>query len=124
VIRYNKSSLSAELAIEREKYIVSSNPMQPRFKKVKTTHHILPEFYSFLLEIEKLSAISRIIPGRISRQQKGSSEMRFNISYLTPTGMKGIMSKGSTAQELFIICREEVREQVKVEIEKIRKSHL
>jgi hypothetical protein len=98
--------------------------MQPKFKKVKTTHHILPEFHSFLLEIEKLSAISRIIPGRISRQQKGSSEIRFSVSYLTPTGMKGIMSKGSTAQELFVICREEVREQVKAEVEKIAEEYI
>jgi hypothetical protein len=36
--------------------------MQPPFKKVKTEHHILPEFYSFLLEIEKLPEIGRIIP--------------------------------------------------------------
>lgn len=36
--------------------------MQPKFKKVKTEHHILPEFHSFLLEIEKLSEITRIIP--------------------------------------------------------------
>ncbi|MDR0608072.1 MAG: DUF2103 domain-containing protein [Candidatus Peribacteria bacterium] len=93
--------------------------MQPRFKKVKTTHHILLEFHRFLLEIEQLFAITRIIPGRISRQQKGSSQMRFSISYFTPTGMKGIMSKGSTAQELFIICREEMKEQVKAEVERI-----
>jgi hypothetical protein len=32
--------------------------------------------------------------------------------------MKGIMSKGSTAQEVFIICREEKREQIKADIEK------
>jgi hypothetical protein len=29
------------------------------------------------------------------------------------------MSKGSTAQELFIVCREECREKVKKQIEKV-----
>ncbi|MDR2541007.1 MAG: DUF2103 domain-containing protein [Candidatus Peribacteria bacterium] len=95
--------------------------MQPKFKKVKTEHHILPEFHGFLFDIEKLPEISRIIPGRISRQQKGSSEIRFSVSYLTPTGMKCIMSKGSTAQELFVVCREEVREEVKRKLEEWRK---
>jgi hypothetical protein len=91
--------------------------MQPSFKKVKTEHHILPEFHGFLLEIEKYPEITRIIPWRISRQQKGSSERRFRVSYLTPTGLKCIMSKGSTAQELFIVCKEEVREEVKQQLE-------
>jgi len=36
--------------------------MQAKFKKIKTQHHILPEFYSFLLEIEKIPEITRIIP--------------------------------------------------------------
>ncbi|MDR2190775.1 MAG: DUF2103 domain-containing protein [Candidatus Peribacteria bacterium] len=91
--------------------------MQPKFTKVKTEHHILPDFYSFLLEIEKMPEISRIIPGRISRQQKGSSEVRFRISYPTSTGRKCIMSKGATAQELFIICKEELKAEVQKKLE-------
>ncbi|GHV22229.1 hypothetical protein FACS1894176_01110 [Bacteroidia bacterium] len=91
--------------------------MQPKFKKVKTEHHILPEFHSFLLEIEKLPEIARLIPGRISRQQKGSSDTRFSVSYLTPTGMKCIMAKGSTAQELFVVCKEKAREDLKKKLE-------
>ena len=78
--------------------------MSSKFIKVKTQHHILPEFHTFLAEIEKLPEIQRIIPGRISRQQKGSSQQRFKISYPTASGLKGIMSKGATAQEIFIIC--------------------
>jgi len=54
----------------------------------------------------------RLIPGRISRQQKGSSQMRFSVSYPIATGLKCVMSKGSTAQELFVVCREEDRELV------------
>jgi hypothetical protein len=41
-----------------------------RFAKIKTEHHILADFHKLLLAIEKQPAISRIIPGRISRQQK------------------------------------------------------
>lgn len=81
--------------------------MKIKFKKIKTEHHILSEFHWFLLDIEKKQEIARIIPWRISRQQKGSSEMRFSISYPTSTGVKCIMSKWSTAQEVFVICKEE-----------------
>jgi uncharacterized protein YutD len=41
----------------------------PVFKKVKTEHTIMDEFHARLRAIEKHSAIQRIIPGRISRQQ-------------------------------------------------------
>ena len=80
--------------------------MNTKFSKTKTEHHILPEFHKLLLEIEKQALISRIIPGRISRQQKWSSDLRFKISYNTTSGIKCIMSKGATAQELFIVCNE------------------
>lgn len=77
-----------------------------KFLKTKTEHHILPEFHKLIAEIEKHPLISRIIPGRISRQQKWSSELYFKISYATSSGIKCIMCKGATAQELFIICNE------------------
>lgn len=78
--------------------------MRNKFQKVKMEHHIIPEFAKLLLEIEKDPDISRIIPGRISRQQKWSSEMRFRITIPTNSGFKCIMSKWATAQELFVIC--------------------
>jgi len=86
--------------------------MNNKLAKTKTVHHILPEFQRLLLEIEKQPLISRMIPGRISRQQKWSSELRFKISYNTPSGIKCIMSKGATAQELFIVCNEKDTEKV------------
>ena len=86
--------------------------MDIKLNKTKTVHHILPEFQKFLLEIEKQPLISRIIPGRISRQQKWSSILRFKISYNTTSGIKCIMSKGATAQELFIICNQDDTEVV------------
>ena len=78
-----------------------------KFQKVKTEHTIRDEFYNILLKIEKNPAIIRIIPGRISRQQKWSSELRFRVSYQTESWIKCIMSKWATAQELFIVCNDE-----------------
>ena len=86
--------------------------MNTKFTKTKTVHHILPEFHKLLLEIEKQPLISRIIPGRISRQQKWSSQLHFKISYNTTSGIKCIMSKGATAQELFIVCNEKDTKEV------------
>lgn len=81
--------------------------MKIKFKKVKTEHTIMTEFIKILLEIEKNDMIDRIIPGRISRQQKWSSQLRFRVSYQTESGIKCIMSKWASAQELFLICNDE-----------------
>lgn len=89
------------------------------FKKVKTIHHILADFHKPLLAIEKCSAISRIIPGRISRQQKWSSGLSLKISYFTPSGLKCLMTKWATAQELFVICPEDMKDTVKTFIQGI-----
>jgi len=51
-------------------YNILNQSLIMKFAKTKTVHHILPEFHKLLLEIEKQPLISRIIPGRISRQQK------------------------------------------------------
>lgn len=98
--------------------------MRSKFKKVKMEHHIIPEFAKLLFEIEKNPDISRIIPGRISRQQKWSSTMRFRITIPTDSGFKCIMSKWATAQELFVICTKEKVEDVKKNVEKISRSIL
>lgn len=86
--------------------------MTSKFSKTKNEHHILPEFHKMLLEIEKHPLISRIIPGRISRQQKWSSQLHFKISYDTTSGIKCIMSKGATAQELFLVCNDQDKETI------------
>lgn len=89
--------------------------MKKDFKKVKTEHTILPEFHDFLKQIEHIPEIQRIIPGRINRQQKSSSELRFTISYPTTTGLKAKMSKGATSQELFIISPAASKVQLKIQ---------
>ena len=92
------------------------------FKKVKTEHTILSEFHPLLRKIENLDQIQRIIPWRIMRQQKGSSDLRFSISYQTTSGLKAKMSKGSTSQELFIICQKGTEAEAKMLINNIRST--
>ncbi len=92
------------------------------FKKVKTEHHILTDLHKILIDIEKHPAISRIIPGRISRQQKWSSKLTFKISYPTTSGIKCIMCKWATAQELFVICDKQSLQKVEDFIQQTIKS--
>ena len=96
--------------------------MKLGFKKVKTEHTILSEFHPLLRKIENLGQIQRIIPWRIMRQQKGSSDLRFSISYQTTSGLKAKMSKGSTSQELFIICQKGTEAEAEMLINNIRST--
>ena len=96
--------------------------MKLGFKKVKTEHTILSEFHPLLRKIENLDQIQRIIPWRIMRQQKGSSDLRFSISYQTTSGLKAKMSKGSTSQELFIICQKGREAEAETLIKNIRST--
>lgn len=96
--------------------------MKLGFKKVKTEHTILSEFNPLLRKIENLDQIQRIIPWRIMRQQKGSSDLRFSISYQTTSGLKAKMSKGSTSQELFIICQKGTEAEAETLINNIRST--
>ena len=96
--------------------------MKLGFKKVKTEHTILSEFHPLLRKIENLDQIQRIIPWRIMRQQKGSSDLRFSISYQTTSGLKAKMSKGSTSQELFIICQKGTEAKAETLINNIRST--
>ena len=96
--------------------------MKLGFKKVKTEHTILAEFHPLLRKIENLDQIQRIIPWRIMRQQKGSSDLRFSISYQTTSGLKAKMSKGSTSQELFIICQKGAEAEAETLINNIRST--
>ena len=96
--------------------------MKLGFKKVKTEHTILSEFNPLLRKIENLDQVQRIIPWRIMRQQKGSSDLRFSISYQTTSGLKAKMSKGSTSQELFIICQKGTEAEAETLINNIRST--
>lgn len=96
-----------------ECFILFKLNMKHKFQKVKTEHHLIAWFTTLLLAIEKHPLIKRIIPWRIDRQQKWSSEKRFRVTYSTPSGVKCIMSQWATAQELFIVCPQEYKDEIK-----------
>ena len=73
-------------------------------KKIRQEHGIMKEFHDVLETIAKIPEIQRMIPWRVARKQSGSSTMYFTCSYEEKSGRKYKMSKGSTSQELFIIC--------------------
>lgn len=98
--------------------------MATKFLKVKTEHTILKEFHKFLQQIEKIHEIQRIIPGRIDRIQSGKSNMYVNFSYITPSGLKYNMCKGSTAQEVFVICTKGTEDFVQQQIQSIITTYI
>ncbi len=78
--------------------------------KIKKEHHVMKEFAKELRTIEQINEVQRIIPGRISRQQKGSSLKKISFSYFTDSWLKLIIKKWWTAQEVFVICNEKDKE--------------
>lgn len=81
--------------------------------KIKREHGILKEFEKVLKKIEKMEDVLRIIPWRISRKQQGTSQFVLSFSYETVSGLKYMMKKWGTAQELFLTVSEWWREDVK-----------
>ena len=90
--------------------------MKYRDWKIKKEHHILKEFEKILEDISKIAEIQKIIPWRISRQQKWSSHTSMSFSYFTESWLKYNLKKWGTAQELFIVCNKENKEKVKEKI--------
>ncbi len=80
--------------------------------KIKKEHHILKEFEKELEEISKIDLVQKIIPGRISRQQKSSSHKTMSFSYFTNSGLKLKIKKWATAQEVFLVCKREDKEKL------------
>ncbi len=83
-----------------------------KFVKTKTEHHIMVEFHNFIQQVEKISEIKRIVPWRIDRQQKWSSDIIISFSYFTISWAKYKIKKWSTAQELFVLFDEKDRQLV------------
>lgn len=77
----------------------------------------MKEFIPLLHALEKIPEVQRIIPGKIARQQSGSSFLGVTYSYNTPSWLKYMMKKWGTAQELFVTCAEEATENVLLAIQ-------
>lgn len=89
--------------------------------KIKKEHNILSEFEDFLKNLEKVEEIQKIIPWRISRKQSWSSLQKVSFSYFTKSGLKIILKKWSTVQEVFLVCNAKDNEKVKEKILEITK---
>ena len=76
----------------------------------------MKEFLPFLMKIECIDSIKRLIPGRIARSQQWTGHKHFTFSYATTSGLKFMMKKWGTAQELFVITSKEESEAVRESI--------
>lgn len=94
------------------RYLIMPPITKTSYTKVKTEHTVMKEFHDFLIQIEKIEEIIRIIPGRIHREQSGRSWFRISFSYPTISGLKYKMCKWSTGQELFVVCKKWSEEKV------------
>ncbi len=75
-----------------------------RIGKLKVQHHLLEGLEDYLGEMERWEVVKTIIPGRIVRQNKGSGVTGLFLKYPTITGYKLIYKKGTSFQEVFVVC--------------------
>ena len=78
--------------------------------KIKKEHGILKDFHKVLDRLSQEEWVDRLIPGRISRQQKSTSDFRLTFQYMTTAWCKMLMKKWATVQELFVVCDSVVEE--------------
>jgi hypothetical protein len=79
--------------------------MRHREGVLKIEHGILPGLKEVLLELSDFEEVSSIVPGRIyaTRGRPGGA-LRVRVSAPTATGCKLIASRGSSVQEVFVVC--------------------
>lgn len=78
-----------------------------RYRKgiLKKEHGILPGLESLLQQLSEDSDVRSIVPGRIyaSRGRSGG-KLHVRASTPTATGLKLIARRGSSVQEVFVVC--------------------
>lgn len=72
----------------------------------------MKDFHKVLERLAQEERVDRLIPWRISRQQKSTSDFRLTFQYMTTAWCKLLMKKWATVQELFVICDETVEEEI------------
>jgi hypothetical protein len=79
--------------------------MRHREGVLKIEHGILPGLKEILLELSDVEEVSSIVPGRIytTRGRPGGA-LRVRVSTPTATGVKLIARRGSSVQEVFVVC--------------------
>lgn len=79
--------------------------MRYRHGILKIEHGILPGLRAVLEELAERDDVHSIVPGRIyvTRGRAGGG-LRVRASTLTATGVKLIAKRGSSVQEVFVVC--------------------
>ncbi len=75
-----------------------------RKNKVKLQHHLLEGLEDYLEIICKWNCVDGIIPGQITRKNKGKGTKGLFLKYPTNSGYKLLYKCGTSVQEVFIIC--------------------
>ncbi|NPA34280.1 MAG: hypothetical protein GXO48_05055 [Chlorobi bacterium] len=75
-----------------------------RTGKIKTEHHLLEGAEEYLEVLEQWDVVKSIIPGRISRQNKGRGNKGLFLKYQTRSGYKLLYKFGTSVQEIFVVC--------------------
>lgn len=72
---------------------------------LKVEHGLLPGLKDVLLRLTEIDDVASIVPGRIytTRGRPGGA-LKVRVSAPTPTGVKLIARRGSSVQEVFVVC--------------------
>ena len=78
----------------------------PKYRKgkVKVEHNLLEGLEDFLKVLSKWECVKSIIPGRISRQNRGRGSKGLFMKYPTASGYKLLYKNGTSIQEVFVVC--------------------
>jgi hypothetical protein len=74
--------------------------------KVKREHHMLEGLEEILREIGKWECVESIIPGRIARTNRGKGSRGIFLKYRTMSGFKVLYKRGTSVQEVFVVCKD------------------
>ncbi len=77
-----------------------------RVGKLKVQHHLLEGLGDYLAEIQRWDTVESIIPGRITRQNRGRGSKGLFLKYRTLSGYRLLYKNGTSVQEVFVVCRD------------------
>lgn len=81
--------------------------MKYRKKGIKREHSIIEDFDKDLELLVEKGLVDSVIPGRIYTSPKAQhGKKKISYQYDTQTGAKLLLKKGSTVQEVFVVCKD------------------
>ena len=79
--------------------------MRYRHGILKVEHGIVPGLREVLLQLAERDDVHSIVPGRIYvTGGRAGGGLRVRVSTTTATGVKLIAKRGSSVQEVFVVC--------------------